>query len=327
MLLGQRRHRQLGMPLNGSHRLRQSPVPRPRVLGQRQRAGVDDEVRRARLVGDHRGQHRNADVARLASADQQHRPIVKHVVAGPRLGDAGEVAYRRHRRRRADADPAHRNPHGREPLAEPHHHQTLRFPDLRRLLAVRGPIRVSRVAEDAVEEDAAFFPELFGDFQRVGRFRVHAGSVIAAVHFEPGVQPRATQRLGGGEIVHHHAQAGAGLFGDAPGVGQVRRVERERPGDVGESRGGERLRLDQRRYRDARRTVAQLALAQLETLVGLDVRPQRDAEVLGALGHADDVALHHVEMEEERGRFEVAVGRRLLSHRAGGREPRPSGSA
>ena len=277
----------------------------PRVLGQGERSRVHDEVRRPRLVGNHRGEHGDADVCRPARSDQHHGAVVEHVVAGPGFRDAGQVPHRGHRRRRADADAADRNPHRREPLAEAHHHQALGFSDLGRFVAVRCPIGVARVAEDAVEEHPALLPELFGDFQGIGRLRVHARPVIAAVDLEPRVQPRAPQRLRGGEVVHHDAQRGARLVLEAPRVGEVRRVERERPGDVGEPRRGERLRFDECRHRDARRAARHLALAELQALVGLDVRPQRDAQALRAFGHVGEVALYHLEVHEERRRLEV----------------------
>ena len=163
------------------------------------------------------------------------------------------------------------------------------------------------MAEDAVEEHTALLAEFLRHLQRIRRLRIHTSAVIAAIHLEPGVQTGAPQRLRGGEVVHHHAQRGARLFRDAPYVGQVRRVERKRPRDIGEPGASEHIRFDERRHRDARGAVRYLALAELHALVRLEVRPQADAELLGALGHVLEVALHHVEVEEQRRGLEVAV--------------------
>ena len=40
------------------------------VLGQRQRAGVDQHLVAVRVVADHRGQHRQREIARAARADE-----------------------------------------------------------------------------------------------------------------------------------------------------------------------------------------------------------------------------------------------------------------
>ena len=74
------------------------------VLGERQRAGVDQHLVAMRVMADHRGQHRQSEIARAARADELLVEIVEAIDAGPHLGDAGEVARMHRRRRRAARD-------------------------------------------------------------------------------------------------------------------------------------------------------------------------------------------------------------------------------
>jgi len=57
-----------------------------------------------------------------------------------------------------------------------------------------------------------------------------------------------------------------------------------------------------------RAPVRDLAATQLETLVRLDVRPQRDAETLGSLCHIREVPLHHIVIEQKGRGFYVNQG-------------------
>src|SRR4029077_13635227 len=134
-------------------------------------------------------------------------------------------------------------------------------------------IGMSRVTQNTVESEPAFRAKLPSDFQPVAGGGVDAGAVIAAVHLEPDMEPSASQRFSGVEIVENHAQ-GCPVLGDLLHVAYMRRVERECPGEVGEAGPRESLRLEQRGDGDALGTVGQLPAPQLQAFVCLDVRPQ-----------------------------------------------------
>src|SRR5262249_46025893 len=97
-------------------------------------------------------------------------------------------------------------------------------------------------------------------------------------------------------------------------LGDAGRVERERERDVVEPRAGERARLDHRRDRDAPRALLALEPPDLDALVRLHVRPERDAEAPAAVRHPHALALEHVEVEEQRGRRERGERRRDRTH-------------
>src|SRR6185295_1518854 len=124
----------------------------------------------------------------------------------------------------------------------------------------------------------------------------------------------AREGFGGAEVVHQHPQRGA--LRDTPNVGDVRRIEWKRPGEVGEPRAHERLGFEQRRDGQAAGAVGELPLGELDTLVRLDVGPQRDAESPRSVCHVREVPLHHVEVEQERGSFGLhSIWRPLTSTR------------
>src|SRR2546422_11511714 len=83
-----------------------------------------------------------------------------------------------------------------QPLGEPDHHAALLLRNARRLASVGGPVGVAGMAQDAFEREAPLSGELPGDFERVGRGRVHARAVVAAVHFEPDAKAGARKRAG-----------------------------------------------------------------------------------------------------------------------------------
>src|SRR5688572_21760605 len=85
----------------------------------------------------------------------------------------------------------------------------------------------------------------------------------------------------------------------------MRAIEWKRPGEIRESSARKRFGLEQGGYRYPLRAVFQLAPAQLETLVRLDVRPQRHAQPFGACRHLREVALHDVVVEQQGRGFDV----------------------
>src|SRR5690348_8075911 len=76
-------------------------------------------------------------------------------------------------------------------------------------------------------------------------------------------------------------------------------VDRERPQNVVEPGVRKDLGFIERRYRHTARAMRDLSPSQLDAFVGLDVRPQADAEIAGASRHGGQVALDHVEVEEQ----------------------------
>src|SRR4029077_12727255 len=106
--------------------------------------------------------------------------------------------------------------------------------------------------------------------------------------------------------------------GELPYLVEAGADDREGPGDVGEAVVGEDPRLIEGRHGDAGRSQGALAPGDLGRLVGLDVGAQGDAEVGRALGHAAQVRLEHVEVEDQRGGGDV-VDRDHKATRSGGR--------
>src|SRR5207245_8036298 len=94
---------------------------------------------------------------------------------------------------------------------KPHHDLPFLLGDLRRLVRVARAIRVSGMAEDAVEHEPALRAELARDLEPVARGGIDAGPVIAAVHLEPDVQAAARQRLRRVQLIQNDAHGGARL--------------------------------------------------------------------------------------------------------------------
>jgi hypothetical protein len=92
---------------------------------------------------------------------------------------------------------------------------------------------------------------------------------------------------------------------DSAGVRDVARVERERPGQIHAPGAREHVRLDERRHGEPPRPVLQLEATQLDALVCLRMGPERYAEVPRPLGHPQDVSLDGIQVEEQRGRFQL----------------------
>src|SRR6266550_5731742 len=82
-------------------------------------------------------------------------------------------------------------------------------------------------------------------------------------------------------------------------------IEWKRPGEIAEPPAREGLGLEQRGDRNPLRALRRLAPSQLETLVRLDVRPERDAQPFRAIGHVFQIALHHVAIQEQRRSLDV----------------------
>jgi hypothetical protein len=161
------------------------------------------------------------------------------------------------------------------------------------------------VAQDALEHEPALAGELPGDLERVRPRRIDAGAVVAAVHLEPHPQVGAREGPGRLEVVHDDTHSRPGLVHDAPHAREVRGVEGEGPRQVGQPRTREFLGLDQRGDREPLRAVLELQTPELDALVRLRVRAQPYAQTLCPLGHLGDVALHHVQVQQQRRRFEV----------------------
>src|SRR5207245_10376789 len=108
---------------------------------------------------------RDADVRGLTAADQYQRPIMEYVVAGARLGHAGEVLGRRHRRRRPDAHLAYRQAGLPEPPGEPDHDGPLLLRHPGRFRLACGAVGVPGAAQDTVEHESPLAAPLRRDLK------------------------------------------------------------------------------------------------------------------------------------------------------------------
>src|SRR5258706_14040931 len=158
---------------------------------------------------------------------------------------------------------------------------------------------MSRVTQNTVEAEPAFRAKLPGHLQAVAGCGVDTGAVIAAVHLEPDMEPSACQCFSRLEIIENHPHGCPPVLGDLLHVAQVRQVERECPGEVGEPGQREGLCLEKRGDGDSLCTVRELPAPQLETLMGLDVRPERHAELASTVGHVLEISLHHVAIKRQ----------------------------
>src|SRR6266566_3200327 len=154
------------------------------------------------------------------------------------------------------------------------------------------------MTENPVKRQAPLRPQFPRDIEGIPGRRVDPRPVIAAIHLEPDMQAAAGQRLRRVEIVENHAERPA-VLRDALHLRNVGRIERECPRQLREAAARERRRFEQRGYRDALCPQRQLAAAQLETLVRLDVGTEGDVETPGSLGHGLQVPLHHVAIEQQ----------------------------
>ena len=79
------------------------------------------------------------------------------------------------------------------------------------------------------------------------------------------------------------------------------RDNREGPGNIVESALGERPRLCECGYSDAAGTRGELHAPDLQALVGLHVGAESHPELARLVGHALDIALESVEINDQRG--------------------------
>src|SRR2546428_8347201 len=119
------------------------------------------------------------------------------------------------------------------------------------------------------------------------------------------MQTRPRERARGALVVDDDTQRRPRLLGNATGMGDVARIDRERPGEVVDPGAREHVRLDQRRHGKPTRTLLELETTELHTLVGLGVRPECDAELPSPRGHVREIALDDIQVEQEGRGFDL----------------------
>src|SRR5437879_1470815 len=119
------------------------------------------------------------------------------------------------------------------------------------------------------------------------------------------MQTRPRERARGALVVDDDPQRRPRLLGNATGMGDVARIDRERPGEVVEPGAREHLGLDQRRHGEPTRTLLELETTELHTLVGLGVRPECDDELASTRVHVRETALDDITVEKAGRGFEI----------------------
>src|SRR5439155_6599333 len=95
-----------------------------------------------------------------------------------------------------------------------------------------------------------------------------------------------------------------------------RRHDLGRDEQAADAGGGHHLGLAELRTGDAERPRRDLAPRDLRTLVGLRVRANRLADPADVSGHALEIALEAIEVEEQRGSRDLVPGHGRISYRA-----------
>jgi hypothetical protein len=136
-----------------------------------------------------------------------------------------------------------------------------------------------------------------------GPLRPHTAAVLSAVHLDDdlgtGPAQRGGEQFGRLRGVHADPQGHpAGQLAQAGGPAAVRpdRVGQEQVGDPG---GGEHLGLADRGHGEPDGPVVDLPAGDLDALVGLRVRAQRQSAFPGRTGGAGQVAVEHVQRDGE----------------------------
>src|SRR5687767_13690590 len=120
-----------------------------RVLGERERARVGDEVPCTGLMRDHAGEYGQCAVFNLAAPQARLSEVVEDVVAGADLRDAlTQTIDHRECGCRADADTAYVETLVTRTLGELAHHRLFFVSDAADLFSRGAVIRVSGVGED-----------------------------------------------------------------------------------------------------------------------------------------------------------------------------------
>ena len=283
---------------------------RPRVLGEREGAAVEQQLTPLRVAPDHGDEHRERHVRERAAPDRRLRRVEERVVAGARLGDAGKVCGDRERRRRADAHLVHTHAGGAQSAGERRHHAALVRRDRADLVRRAAPVRLAGVGEDAAKVEVWRGRQTRRQRGALRALRVDPGAVVAAVHLEEHRQDHTAlagarlDRGGGIRVVHQQVEA-VEPARQAGRLGQPRGRHRHGVRDVGEAAGREVRRLREGRYRDPAELAAHLDARALQRLVRLHVRPQAHPEAGRRRPHPRGVALQHVKIDERRRRAQV----------------------
>ena len=135
----------------------------------------------------------------------------------------------------------------------------------------------------------------FGDFERL-RGRARAGAVVADVEIHQHVDFAAGVLIPLDllDVIDHHHGSGGGDARDFRGVGHGR--GQQQPGDAAFRH---QLRLRERGHAHAAGSGGELALGDLDALVGLGVGAQGFAGAFHLLHHAREVGFEGVQIEQQ----------------------------
>ncbi len=147
------------------------------------------------------------------------------------------------------------------------------------------------------------------NLQRLGRVRLDAAAVVAAVHLheeierDAGSSRRVVEQARNLHVVGEEVKPFA-TPRQLDRLFELARLDGHGVGDVREAVRGEGARLGERRDGDAARVPGGLDARDLDALVRLDVRAQRGAELLDARADALGVAPDARGVEDEGRRLE-----------------------
>ena len=273
------------------------------VFRHRERAGIDDEVVALGIAADHRGQDRDSDVVHRTRADGRLERIEEDVVAGADLVASGEAVDHGRGRRRADAaDEIVRAEQGAK-AGDGLHLRVGVVPDLLHILRMVG---MAGVREESLEADGRRVAHGQREPRAAGIVGIDTGTVIAAVHLQIDVE-HVTARLERAEgtfAVDEHVQP-LDSFRQSRRARHFFRGNRHGVRDVAEAGIGEELRLRERRHRDRTGPAAVLQTSDLDRLVRLHVRPERDARGARLLAHPVAVRADARGVHQKSGRCQL----------------------
>src|SRR5256884_1303134 len=306
-------------------------------------AGALDGLRREGLVGRKRLQsavHHRAIGRRPAKDRRGHRrrhPDFRHGVAGAaadaaivevhhavgaalQLGEPGQLDVDVVRARRAAGDDLHRQPLGFEARARVHQRRHRRA---RRLAALRPAHHVRAVTGVALQPAQPQRPPVDHEAAQGegGLPRLHAGAPVADVDIDHHVEGhavldgRARKRVHVLGVVDDDHRVGRLGHQAHEAADRARRHHLRRDEQAADAEARHHLRLAELRARDADRAGGDLLVRDLGAAMRLGVRPELLAGRAHVLGHALEIALEAIHVEQERGR------RNLVARH---REPEPS---
>ncbi|MNT00799.1 hypothetical protein D3C72_1352430 [compost metagenome] len=283
------------------------------VARHRHPSGVRDQPAFLALVPDHRAQHRQRDVIRVADPDAVHHQVEEDEHAGPDLRHAFERAGEMRGGRAADA-------HHRRTIAGGA--QAFRCLDRAGALLLghgfdglgrTAIVGIARMGEHAREPGAGALvlsplAQCCGDVEQRRVCRLDARAVAVGIdldqhrHVERALATPGGERVGGLDVVQQQGERCAAPH-EVFDMRQLGRDDAHRVQDVTPAVVEEIAGFLQGGYGDGRTRCAN-AGRDVGGLVGLGVRPQRDAGRRKAVAQPRDIALHLESVQDKDRRFE-----------------------